>query len=101
MFNVQRSTFGLPHSVLLLALALLPSPAPAGTSVHTSWLWHLHQPIYWPDRRNYGADHYENAWDTLQQQDGGRQHPSPEILRNIFGLDDRRNAYQSGPSNSL
>src|ERR1051326_5216427 len=75
--------------------------APAGNSVHTSWLWHLHQPIYWPDRRNYGADHYEIAWDTIQQQDAGRPHPSPEILRDIFGLDDRRNAYQAGPSNSL
>jgi len=56
-------------------------------------LWHLHHPIYWPDRRNNGGDHhYEDAWDSIQQQDGGRQHPSPEILRNIFGLDDRRNA---------
>ncbi len=93
----------MPRCTLVLA-ALLCAPAwnaPANDSVHTSWLWHLHQPIYWPDRRNYGADHYENAWDTIQQQDGGRQHPSPEILRNIFGLDDRRNAYQSGPSNSL
>src|SRR5438128_7529679 len=92
-----------PRCTLVLA-ALFCAPAwntPANDSVHTSWLWHLHQPIYWPDRRNYGADHYENAWDTIQQQDGGRQHPSPEILRNIFGLDDRRNAYQSGPSNSL
>ncbi len=93
----------VPRCTLVLAtlLGALAWNAPANNSVHTSWLWHLHQPIYWPDRRNYGADHYENAWDSIQQQDGGRQHPSPEILRNIFGLDDRRNAYQSGPSNSL
>ena len=38
-------------------------------------LWHLHQPIYWPDERNYGNDHYENAWDTIQQQDGNRHLP--------------------------
>jgi hypothetical protein len=73
----------------------------AGTSLHTTWLWHLHQPIYWPDARGYGTDHYEAAWDTIQAQDGGRPHPAPEVLRNIFGLDDRRNAYQSGPRNSL
>jgi hypothetical protein len=93
----------VPGCRLVLA-TLLSAPAwnaPANNSVHTSWLWHLHQPIYWPDRRNDGVDHYENAWDTIQQQDGGRRHPSPEILRNIFGLDDRRNAYQSGPSKSL
>jgi hypothetical protein len=61
----------------------------------------LHQPIYWPDRRNYGTDHYEAAWDTIQRQDAGRPHPSPEVLRNIFGLDDRVNAYQGRPSAAL
>jgi Fibronectin type III domain/Glycosyl hydrolase family 57 len=73
----------------------------ASTSIHTTWLWHLHQPIYWPDRRDYGPDHYEAAWDTIQQQDAGRPHPSPEVLRNIFGLDDRINAYQGRPSAAL
>ncbi len=84
------------------ALCLLsPLAAPASTSIHTTWLWHLHQPIYWPDDRGYGTDHYEAAWDTIQQQDAGRQHPKPEILRNIFGLDDRVNAYQGRPSAAL
>jgi hypothetical protein len=86
------------QSVIFLASALTGF---ASSSLHTTWLWHLHQPIYWPDQRNYGTDHYEAAWDTIQQQDAGRPHPSPEVLRNIFGLDDRRNAYQSGPRNSL
>lgn len=72
----------------------------AGSSLHTTWLWHLHQPIYWPDKRA-GSEHCENAWDTIQQQDGGRLHPSPEILRNIFGVDDRRIAYQGGLRDSL
>src|ERR1035441_7486981 len=80
-------------------LLLLPAPAPGGTnSVHTTWLWHLHQPLYWPDRRNSGTDHYENAWDTIQQQNAGRPHPSPEILSTIFGTADRVNAYQGQPS---
>jgi hypothetical protein len=73
----------------------------ANTNVHTSWLWHLHQPIYWPDRRNYGTDHYENAWDTIQQQNAGRAHPSPEILSQIFGLSDRVNAYQAQPKTTV
>ena len=65
----------------------------AGTALHTTWLWHLHQPVYWPDKRA-ASEHYENAWDTIQQQDAGRPHPSPEILRDIFGLADRVAAYQ-------
>ncbi len=84
------------------ALCLLsPLATLAGTSLHTTWLWHLHQPVYWPDRRAYGTDHYEAAWDTVQQQDTGRQHPKPEVLRDIFGLDDRVNAYQGRPSAAL
>ena len=81
----------------------LPAGVQAGTntSVHTTWLWHLHQPIYWPDRRNYGADHYENAWDTIQQQNAGRPHPSPEVLSTIFAEADRVNAYQGQPSSTI
>ncbi len=75
--------------------------ASASDSLHTTYLWHVHQPIYWPDRRNYGTDHYEAAWDTIQQQDGGRPHPNPEVLRNIFGLDDRKAAYQYRLRDSL
>jgi hypothetical protein len=82
-------------------VSLFTTIAAANTSIHTTWLWHLHQPVYWPDRRVYGTDHYEAAWDTIQQQDAGRNHPSPEVLRNIFGLDDRIAAYQYRPKDAL
>ena len=84
-------------------LCLLPqlSALAASTGVHTTWLWHLHQPVYWPDRRNYGTDHYENAWDTIQQQNAGRAHPSPEVLSTIFGWGDRVAAYQYQPKNTI
>lgn len=83
-------------------LLLLPTPAPGGTnSVHTTWLWHLHQPVYWPDRRNWGGDHYEAAWDTIQQQNAGRPHPSPEVLTTIFGEADRVADYQHQPHDAL
>ncbi|HLZ52882.1 MAG TPA: hypothetical protein VKS19_00240, partial [Verrucomicrobiae bacterium] len=76
-----------------LCLCLLWAPisalADSNTGVHTTWLWHLHQPVYWPDRRDYGVDHYENAWDTIQQQNAGRLHPTPEVLSTIFGEADR------------
>ena len=48
-----------------------------------------------------GGDHYEAAWDTIQQQNGGRAHPSPEVLNNIFGLSDRVAAYQGRPRDAL
>ena len=78
-----------------------PSATFAGGNVHTSWLWHLHQPIYWPDRRDWGTDHYEAAWDTVQHQNAGRPHPSPEVLSTIFGEADRVAAYQSRPHDAL
>jgi len=84
------------------ALCLLSPPAGlAGTNLHTTWLWHLHQPIYWPDRRDWGTDHYEAAWDTIQQQNAGRPHPSPEVLSSVFGLADRVAAYQNRPHDAL
>jgi hypothetical protein len=80
---------------LALGLSLLcEPPARADGGVYITYLWHLHQPIYWPDQRAGGSDHYEAAWDTIRQQDAGRAHPRPEILRNIFGVDDRVAAYQ-------
>lgn len=99
-FN-RRLRFGAVASVLCLALLAACGTAWGATGVHTTWLWHLHQPIYWPDARGYGTDHYEAAWDTVQRQDAGRQHPNPEVLRDIFGWGDRVNAYQGGPSASL
>ena len=71
----------------IAAIFLLRSTISFGQNhnVHTSFLWHLHQPIYWPDKRA-ATDHYENAWDTIQAQDGGRAHPSPEILRQVFRI---------------
>jgi hypothetical protein len=61
----------------------------------------LHQPIYWPDRRDYGVDHYEDAWDTIQQQNAGRPDPNPEVLSTIFSDADRVNAYQGEPGSTV
>ncbi len=96
MIFPNRHTF-----VALLFFSLAPLALAVNTSVHTTWLWHLHQPVYWPDRRDYGVDHYENAWDTIQKQNAGRLHPAPEILSSIFSAGDRVAAYQAGPKNSL
>ena len=81
---------------LILPVSLFAS----NTSVHTTWLWHLHQPIYWPDRapNNHAADHYQNAWDTIQL---GNAHPNDTSLSTVFGAGDRIAAYQGGPSGTV
>lgn len=86
-------TRGLAH-VSLAGLAMCSAhQAIAQQRTHISYLWHLEQPIYWPDQQATGADRYELAWQSIQQRDAGQAHPSNN-LREIFGLDDRRNAYQ-------
>jgi len=86
----------------LLFFSLAPVTAFAGTNtnVHTTWLWHLHQPIYWPDRApvNHAADHYQNAWDTIQL---GNVHPDDTSLTTVFSDADRVAAYQGGPSSTV
>lgn len=87
-------------AVALLFCLAVPASSPAAdanTGVHTTWLWHLHQPIYWPDRapQNHPYDHYQNAWDTIQL---GNAHPSDTDLTTVFGEADRVNAYQGEPS---
>ena len=80
---------------MIAAACLMPAPSRAySTNVHTSFHWHMHQPIYWPNRRDYGVDHYEQAWDTIQAQNAGRPDPSPEVLSTVFGESDRVNDYQ-------
>src|SRR5208282_1992896 len=39
--------------------------------------------------------------DTIQQQNLGRPHPTPEVLTTIFGEADRINDYQNYPNNAL
>jgi hypothetical protein len=61
----------------------------------------MHQPIYWPNHRDSGVGHYEQAWDTIQQQNAGRPDPSPEVLSSVFGEADCVNAYKTGWAGSL
>ncbi len=89
----------LPRSLILLLLFAATATA-QNTGIHTSWLWHLHQPIYWPEKRA-GSEHYENAWDTIRLQDAGRAHPLEQVRGQVFDVDDRRAAYQGRPRDAL
>jgi hypothetical protein len=102
-FIAKNMKFGRRVIRIFIYSILLPlsvRAADSNTNVHTTWLWHLHQPIYWPDRApaNHAADHYQNAWDTIQL---GNIHPSDTSLTTVFGAADRVNAYQGEPSSTV
>lgn len=73
----------------------LVSGAIAQEKVHFTYLWHLEQPIYWPDQKVGSPDRYETAADSIFRVGGGGSGQHPENnLNDIFGLDDRKNVYQ-------
>ena len=80
------------YTTIALSVAACVSLA-AAEPLHFTWLWHLEQPIYWPDQQQWGQDRIERAWESIQRTDGGDPHPENN-LRKIFGLDDRVAAYQ-------
>ncbi len=63
------------------------------TSVNTTYLWHMHQPIYWPKSTTGSGNGYEKALDTINNSGGRGGHPT-ENLGDIFGKDDRKASYQ-------
>jgi hypothetical protein len=93
-------------SFLLFAAGLLGCATllPGNGNVHVSRFWHNHQPIYWPEWNTNGDQNarVEYAWDSIQLKfnrsypGSASRHPENN-LEDIFGKDDRRNAYQSGP----
>src|ERR1039457_4483033 len=74
----------------------------ANTNVHTSWMWHMHQPIYWPDRApaNHFGDHSQDAYDTIQLQAAGSPVPS-DNLAGTFGDVNRLNDYTFYPHDAV
>jgi hypothetical protein len=81
------------HRPPLALAALVGSAAIAQERVHFTYLWHLEQPVYWPERQVSGVDRYERAWETIQRLDSGGSAPQDD-LRGIFGLADRQAVYQ-------
>jgi len=77
---------------LILAVAF---PAMAGTGVHTTYVWHMHQPIYWPDESVWNPGRYETAYETITL--GHSQ--NDEFT--IFNKDDRVGDYQHYPRDAV
>jgi hypothetical protein len=87
----------LRASVLLMLAGLVagvPRAAHAA-SVHTTYLWHMHQPIYWPVTSTWNGAAYEHAYETITL--GHSQSP----VFSIFNSDDRVHDYQDYPRNAL
>lgn len=72
----------------------------ATSQVHTTYLWHLQQPNYWPEVSTWDSYDYQTAWESQylinngqNYYDDGNQHPMNN-LPEIFGKDDRVAVYQ-------
>ncbi len=99
--SARGSTFN--HIRAGLALALFAGgtgSAMAQQKLHFTYLWHLEQPIYWPDRQTSGADRYERAWESQLAKNAGRGNPQNDLF-SIFSLADRVAVYQSRTRDSI
>lgn len=76
-------------------LLLTVQSAVAGTGVHTTWLWHMHQPIYWPAESGWTPGRYETAYETITLG-----HSQNNVFE-IFNKDDRVADYQHYPKDAL
>ncbi len=83
---------------LLVMVAFAASPL--HSQVHTSYLWHLEQPIYWPETSVWDPNQHQNVWESqyLKSSGGnmyndGQSHPLNN-LQDIFGNEDRKAVYQ-------
>ncbi len=106
----SRCVFGFAWRLAAgVLIALTITQIAQGANVYVSRFWHNHQPIYWPEWNGNGSqtERVQYAWDSIwlkensdQMYGTGVQHPDNN-LRDIFGLDDRRAAYQGRPRDSL
>jgi len=77
------------------------------SQVHTSYLWHLQQPIYWPDKSLTNPFEYQKVWESnFLKNNGGNVYADRLVhplnnLEEIFGKADRVNAYQWETKNAI
>ncbi|GEM_PF-824747 len=86
-------SYGCWTSLALLVIAPSAGHASDANKVHTTYLWHMHQPIYWPKSTSGSGNGYEKAKDTMDNAGARGNHPT-ETLSDIFGVDDRKAGYQ-------
>lgn len=91
---------------LLIGISLLFT-AIIHSQVHTTYLWHMHQPIYWGETSIADPNRYQMVKEShdLKMSGGniysdGLAHPLND-LEEIFSKPDRVNAYQYMPHNAV
>lgn len=80
--------------LFVLSLFLIPANSQAAPP-HTTYLWHMHQPIYWPDEATWTSNEYEKAYETITLG-----HSESDVF-DIFNKDDRVRDYQDYPRIAL
>lgn len=90
---------------LLLFVNLTPLPA---QKVHTSYLWHMDQPVYWGDKSIDKPESKQFAEESQRLKlSGGNVYPGSSVahptndLQDIFAKADRVNAYQFTPRDAV
>lgn len=79
----------------------------SNAQVHTSYLWHLHQPTYWGDVSKKNPNRYQMVKESqdLKTSGGnndinGLAHPTNDLFT-IFSTGDRVAAYQHAPKDAI
>jgi hypothetical protein len=92
---------------ILLIIIIFTSLFPTQAQVHTSYLWHLHQPTYWGDVSKINPNRYQIVKESqdlklsgANNDSNGLAHPTNN-LQEIFGSGDRVAAYQFAPKNAI
>jgi hypothetical protein len=85
---------------MVLAIFIWSMHSAVYSQVHTTYLWHLEQPVYWPETSSWNPYQYQKVWESDylkfnggNQYSDGLQHPLNN-LQEIFGNDDRKAVYQ-------
>lgn len=76
--------------------------------VHTTYLWHMDQPVYWgdhsqkdPEKKQFVKESHDLKSSGKNRYEGSSvSHPTND-LQDIFSKDDRVNAYQTAPRNAI
>lgn len=64
------------------------------SQVHTTYLWHLQQPIYWPAQSYWDVNRYQTVWEShWRKYNAAETHPQNDLYE-IFSKADRVAVYQ-------
>lgn len=95
-------------NTFLTSIFILSSLSIAAQKVHTTYLWHMDQPIYWADKSKDKPESKQFVEESQRlKMSGGNMYPGSSVahptnnLEEIFTKDDRRNAYQSVPRDAV